>query len=131
MLSALKAGLLYFAIVFAAGFILGTLRLLLVVPALGQAAAVLIELPIMLAISWVACASVVRRWSVLPNVRDRAFMGATAFLLLMTAELALSVLLFGRSPAEFATSLATPSGGIGLAGQIAFAVFPLLQSRVR
>jgi hypothetical protein len=125
---AIRAGSVYFAIVFAAGFVLGTGRTLWVVGAVGEVAAVLIELPIILAISWFACARVVRRYAVPQNARDGALMGATALLLLMIAELGLAVFLFGRPPAEFATSLATPAGALGLAGQIAFATFPLVQS---
>jgi hypothetical protein len=45
----LKAGLIYFAIVFGAGFVLGTIRTLWVVPRLGTRMAELMETPIMLA----------------------------------------------------------------------------------
>lgn len=130
MIPAAKAGFFYFAVVFAAGFVLGTLRVLVVAPVFGEIGAVLIELPIILAISWFACSLIVQRLSVPPRVSDRALMGAGAFVLLMMAELALSVVIFGRSPAEFANSLATLPGALGLAGQIAFATFPLLQSRL-
>jgi hypothetical protein len=128
MRSALKAGFAYFAIVFAAGFVLGTVRTLWLVRTVGEVAAVLIELPIILAVSWFACIWVVRSFAVPRSTRHRALVGGIAFLLLMLAELCLAVLLFGRSPEEFAASLATPAGVIGLAGQIAFATFPLLES---
>ena len=127
MIPSLKAGAVYFAIVFAAGSVLGTLRFLIVRPAVGETAAVLIELPIMLAISWFTCAWITRRCAVSSHPGARAFMGAAAFLLLMAAEFALSASVFGRSMSEFAASLATAAGMIGLAGQIAFATFPLLQ----
>ena len=131
MIPAAGAGFVYFVIVFAAGFVLGTLRILMVTPILGEAAAVLIELPIMLAISWFACAWLVRSYSVMPNVRDRALMGTVALVLLMTAELALSGLGFGRSPVAFALSLISLPGLLGLGGQLAFATFPLLECKLR
>lgn len=41
----LKAGVLYFAVVFGAGFLLGTVRVLMVVPHLGARGAELIDCP--------------------------------------------------------------------------------------
>jgi hypothetical protein len=51
MQSALKADLIYVAIVFTVGFLLGTLRVLGLAPILGERLAVMIELPFMLGIS--------------------------------------------------------------------------------
>lgn len=53
----LKAGLLYFTVVFAAGFVLGTIRTLWV----ASRTAELVEAPIMLALSIVAARCIVRR----------------------------------------------------------------------
>jgi hypothetical protein len=50
----LKAGVLYFALVFGAGFVLGTIRTLWVVPRVGTRMAELIETPIMLVVTIVA-----------------------------------------------------------------------------
>ncbi len=47
----LKAAFLYFLPVFAAGFVLGTIRVLWLAPQTGHLVATLIELPVMLAIS--------------------------------------------------------------------------------
>ncbi len=52
---AVLAGVLYFGLVFALGFILGTLRVLVLEPRLGSTGAVLLELPVMLAASWLLC----------------------------------------------------------------------------
>ncbi len=48
ILRILKSSLIYFSLVFLAGFVLGTIRVLWIVPAVGQRYAELIELPIML-----------------------------------------------------------------------------------
>lgn len=52
---ACKAGLLYFAGVFAAGFACGGIRRILLVPSVGETWAVVIEMPVILAISWLLC----------------------------------------------------------------------------
>jgi len=128
MLTALKAGLVYFAIVFAAGFALGAVRVLYVIPHIGETGAVLIELPLMLVLSWWVCGAVLRRYAVPQHMGHRALMGLVSFVLLMGAEFALAVLAFGRDPAAFLDALATPNGAIGLVGQIAFAMIPLMRN---
>ena len=47
----LKAGTLYFALAFGAGFVLGSIRVLWVVPRLGERTAELMETPIMLVVT--------------------------------------------------------------------------------
>ena len=127
MLAALQAGLAYFAAVFAVSFALGTVRVLLLIPNLGESTAVLLELPIMLGVSWVACGFFVARFSVPALWIDRLVMGALAFLLLTIAEGCLSVLLFGRSVAEHLATYRSGQALMGLAAQIAYAAFPLLR----
>ncbi|MFZ2099358.1 MAG: hypothetical protein WAU86_02200 [Oricola sp.] len=123
------AGIIYFALVFAAGFVLGSIRTLLLMPVLGPTVSVLIELPFMLTIAWFVCRWIVRRFTVSAAVEDRIIMGATAFVLLMVAEYLLAFALAGISPDIYFAGYASVPGVIGLAGQVAFAVFPVLQAR--
>lgn len=122
-----RAALVYFALVFAVGFLLGTIRVLFVAPRWGELAGVMIEAPIMLLVSWLACGASILMFDVRGR-RAGLATGALAFALLMAAELALSRLAFGRSPAEYLRALATPAGAVGLASQVAFGLFPLLRS---
>ena len=123
----LLTGTVYVAAVFAAGFVLGVLRTLVLVPLLGELGAVLVELPVILSIAWLACRRILRRWPLPPP--SALGMGAIAFLLLMGAEAGLSTLLAGRSRAEHLALYSQLLHQVGLAGQLAFSVFPWLQAR--
>jgi hypothetical protein len=127
MKQALRTGTLYFVAVFAAGFVLGAARTLLLAPLLGPLWAVLIELPVILGIAWLVCTRIPRRSPLSPAAA--AGMGAVAFSLLMLAEAGLSMLLAGRSLAEHLALYAQLPHKLGLAGQLAFAVFPWIQAR--
>lgn len=130
MTSAIGAGAAYFAIVFAAGFVFGTARAVLTgdAPEM-RLAAVAIELPLILAISWFACRYSVRRFVVPAEVSARVVMGAFALLLLVLAEAALSVGLAGRSLGEHFALYAEASHALGAVGQVAFGLLPLVQIR--
>ena len=127
MTTAIRAGLAYFLIVFAIAFGLGVIRVSFIVPRIGELAAVCIEGPLVLAISWAVCRRVVRRFAVPPGAAPRLAMGALAFTLLMAAELALSVTLGGLSAAQHGALYRVLAQQIGLAAQIGFAAIPWLQ----
>lgn len=127
MRRSILAGVAYFGCVFAAGFALGVLRTVLVVAPLGETVAVALELPIILAIAWIACRWLINRLEVPSRFVSRAVMGAVAFILLMAGELSISLLLAGRSAAEHLLLYREASHMLGLAGQLAFALFPALQ----
>ena len=127
----LVAALAYWAVIFLAGFILGTFRVLALAPLAGETLAVVLEIPLMLAVSWIASRRVCRRFAVPIRIGPRLLMGGAAFALLIIAEVALSVFVFGRTPGAWAGSLATPAGLIGLAAQIGFGIIPTLQAAIR
>ena len=112
--------------VFLIGFILGTIRVLLVVPWLGETTAVIIEAPVMLAASWFVCRWSVGRLSVRRAAPPRSSMGLVAFLVLMSAEFGLGTLL-GRSLGDQLAAYKSPPGAIGLGAQMIFAMFPVIQ----
>lgn len=126
---AVAAGFGYFGLVFTAGVILGAVRALVVAPRVGETLAVLIELPVMLVISWLFCGWSIRFFGLPGNLRARLGMSAVAFVMLMAAELLLSLLLRDGSVGAFVAVYRTPAGFIGLAGQLAFALFPLAPRR--
>jgi hypothetical protein len=129
--SAFKAGLGYFVAGFGFGFLLGSFRMLVIVPAVGEISAVLLEMPIILAISWFSSRWLIGRFSVPDRLAPRLVMGGLAFALLMFAEIGLSILGFGRTFAEYLASYRQVASILGLLGQLAFASFPAIQISVR
>ncbi|MBC7477741.1 MAG: hypothetical protein H7317_06560 [Pseudorhodobacter sp.] len=103
------------------------MRMLMVAPVVGALVAVALEVPLILAVSWVVPRWVLQRWPL--ELAQRVGMGVVAFGLLMLAELGLAVLLFGQSAAGFVGGWATLPGALGRAGQIGFAVVPVVQGK--
>jgi len=129
--AALKAGLVYFGIVFAAGFIFGAVRVTVLEPRVGAALAVIVEGPIILAVSWTVCRRLITRFSVPSSLAPRLAMGGAAFGLLIIAEVGLSLSMFGRTLAEHFAIYRNAGGVIGLAGQLVFGLFPVVQYNLR
>ena len=127
----LVAAFAYWAVVFAAGFILGTLRVLALAPVFGEVASVALEIPVMLAVSWIASRGICRRLKLPTRLAPRFVMGGVAFALLITTELMLSVYAFGQTVGAWAGSLGTPAGLLGLAGQAGFGFIPAVQAALR
>lgn len=126
--TAIKAGAIYFAAAFALGFVLGTIRVLWLAPNIGEAAAVLAEQPVMLTASWFAARWLIRRQHI-ARPPARLVMGATAFVMLMIAELMLAVSLFGQTPHQWLDGVMTMPGPVGLMGQVVFGLMPLFIPR--
>lgn len=127
MTAALKAGAIYFGVVFSIAFVLGTIRVLVVTPRLGAINAVLLEAPLILAVSWFASRWTVKKINVANETSQRVVMGLFAFFLLMVAEFSLSILVFGTPIQAYFAAFLSPQGAIGLAAQALFALIPAIQ----
>jgi hypothetical protein len=97
----LKAGALYFALVFGAGFVLGTIRALWVVPRFGTRVAELMETPIMLVVTIVAARWIVLRLTVPSVPSARLFVGGIALVLMLVAEFGFVLWLRGLSIKDY------------------------------
>lgn len=126
MRDVIRAALAYLAVVFAVAALLGTIRVLWLIPLMGEMRAVLIEVPLLLLFSWVVAGAALRRWP-LGRVAHRAAMGAAAFAGLMALEAAVGRYGFGQSLAGMLATMGQPAGLIGLAGQIGFALIPAIR----
>jgi hypothetical protein len=124
MTAILKSAAAYFSIVFAAGFLLGTFRVLLIEPVLGDVRATLAEMPLMLIVSWLAAGWVIRTFDIGDAPGPRLLMGGLAFLFLIGAEFAVGVFGFRRAFDEQFAAMLEGAGLIGLLGQIGFALIP-------
>ena len=127
----IQAGAAYFALVFAAGFVLGSIRVPLLAPRLGERMAELIEMPLMLAVIVLSAQFIVRRFALPPLALVRLGAGLLALALLVAAELLLAAVLQGRSIGEYIASRDPVSGSVYLASLVLFALMPLWLLRVQ
>jgi hypothetical protein len=122
-------GVIYFSLVFAVGFILGFIRVLWVVPRLGDRAAELIEAPLMLAAIYVSARFITRRFKASRNV-DLLYSGLVALVLLLVVEFSVVLGLRGMSIAEYLTERDPVAGAVYVVMLVIFALMPwLVESR--
>jgi hypothetical protein len=125
----LKAGILSFALVFGAGFVLGAVRTLLVVPRVGTRMAELMEMPIMLVVTIVVSRRVVLRLLVPFVPFARLGMGGIALGLLLVAEFGFVLWVRGLSIRQYFASRDRVSGAVYYVMLVLFAVMPLFVAR--
>ena len=124
----LKPGIIYFLLVFGSGFILGTIRVLLIVPLLGHRTAELLELPLMLIATVLAARWITRRF---PEPRDstaRLAIGGIALGLMLAGELAVGIGLRGMTASGVFLNRDPVSGTAYYVSIILFAAMPWLVS---
>ena len=119
----LRSAFYYFLIVFGAGFILGTIRVPLLVPQLGVRTAELIEMPLMLAVIVWAARGRVRAAPALSR-RQWLGVGVVALALLAGAELLAARWLAGQSPRAYVLARDPVSGSVYLGCLMVFALAP-------
>ena len=127
----LKAGALYFVLVFGAGFLLGMVRVPFLVPRLGVRAAELIEMPLMLVAIVLAAGYISRLFALASTGFVRLSVGFLALTLVFTAELSFALLLQGQSAAQYVASRDPVSGTAYLITLFLFALMPLVLARIR
>jgi hypothetical protein len=128
---ALLAASVYFLALFSLGFVLGTVRVVVIAPRFGALAGTIAEVPIMLIAAFWTCRWVIRHWRVPSASVTRWAMTIWFLVLLFTFETALGAALFGRTMVQQWAALATLAGLLGLAAQIVAALLPTLVERRR
>ena len=119
-----KAAILYFAVVFGAGFIFGVIRLLFVVPRVGIRTAELAETPVMVAVSFFAARWIVRG---LPgrSTRERIMIVAVALVFLIAVEFSIVLSVRGLTVNDYIAHRDPVSGTAYLIALLIFALMPI------
>lgn len=125
----LKAGLLYFVFVFGAGFVLGTIRTLWIVPRLGARTAELMETPIMFVITVLAARWVVRHLLLPFTLATRLGVGSVALASLLAVEFTVVLWLRGLTISDYIKQRDPVAGTVYILMLGVFAVMPALVAR--
>jgi len=131
MLKIVRPGLLYFALVLGAGFLLGMIRVPILVPRIGERWAELAEMPIMAAVIFLSAGYILKRY---PEVRSHGqalIIGLFALALSVCTEMGLALALQEQTLGEFIASRDKVSGSVYLALLLVFALMPWIRLRMR
>jgi hypothetical protein len=129
MMRIVQKSLLYFAIVFAAGFVLGSLRVIWLLPALGERYAELAEMPVMLLVIYFAARRVVSGSAASLEPREFLLIGALALALLLLFEFTLVLGLRGLTLTQYFESRDPVSGSAYLISLCVYGLAPWLLAR--
>ncbi|MGQ0695414.1 MAG: hypothetical protein ACT4OL_07550, partial [Nitrospiraceae bacterium] len=127
--AAMEAGGALFSLGVRRGIVLGTIRVLVVVPLFGERTAELLEMPLMLIVIVAAARWINRRY---PEVHERSAqirIGLMALGLVLAADLVVGVALRGMSPLEALSHRDPISGTAYCLSLLLFAAMPWLLSR--
>lgn len=125
----LRAGSLYFLLVFGTGFVLGTIRTLWLVPKVGPRMAELMETPLMLAAIILAARWIARRFSSRLTPYGGLRIGLVALALLLVAELSVVFWVRRLTIGEYFASRDPVAGTVYVMMLGVFAVMPALVAR--
>ena len=130
-MQALKPGLVYFLLVFGTGFVLGTVRVLLIVPLVGHRTAEHLEMPLMLIATVLAARWTIRRFPEPRTSASRLAIGGIALGFMLAGEMAVGIGLRGMTAAEVFLNKDPVSGAAYYVSLLLFAAMPWLVSRQR
>lgn len=127
----LQAAVLYFLLVFGAGFALGIGRVLMVVPLLGERTAELLEMPLMLLIVVITARWIVHHRLDAHRLSSTLSVGFLALGIMLFAELIVGMWLRGMSAAEVFLHRDPVSGAAYYLSLLLFAVMPAVITCLR
>lgn len=116
----------YCAIVFLVGFLLGTVRVIWLEPAMGARYAELAEMPLMIAASYLSARLLLLRTRRTLSRAEAAWMGVVALSLLLLFELTVVLAIRGLSVADYVGTRDSVSGTAHLVSLMLFTLMPIL-----
>ena len=122
----IEAALVYFALVFGLGFLLGSIRVPFIVPQLGTRNAELLEMPFMLVGIFLAARFIVKQFVLPKTILAYLCVGMLALSLTLLAEFLLVVVLQRGTIRQYFKSRDTVSGSAYILLLILFALMPLM-----
>jgi hypothetical protein len=125
-LNVLKAGILYFVLVFAAGFVLGIIRTIWIAPHFGTRNAELMEAPVMLVVIVPSARWAARRLTTPTSWARRLAVGLVALGLLLLAEFTVVLWVRGFTITQYLADRDPVSGAVYVVMLAVFALMPLL-----
>lgn len=127
--AALKAGVVYFGLVFGAGFILGPIRILAVVRRFGERVAELMEAPLMLIVIVLTARLVIRRMVPGATFGERLAVGLLGLALGLVFEFTFVSGLRGLTPADYFRQRDPVAGAVYYLILGLFSIMPILVER--
>jgi len=125
----LRAGALYFVLVFGVGFVLGPIRVLWAVPRFGERTAELMEAPLMFVAIVLVARWIARRFGGPNSASSMLAVGGLALALLLATELTMVLSLRGLTLEEYIRNRDPVAGGAYVALLLLFALMPWILRR--
>jgi len=120
----IRLALLYFIIVFAVGFVLGSIRVMFMVPAIGERWAELLEMPLMLLAITYTAKYLVYTYSMQIGLKGWLYIGIFALIFLLAVEFTVVLGLRDISLSEYFHSKDNVTGSAYLISLIIFMLMP-------
>jgi hypothetical protein len=124
-----KAGAIYFVLVFSAGFVVGTIRVLWLAPAVGTRTAELLEMPVMFEVIILSARWVARYFSVPYTASSRLGMGGIALASILLLDFTVVLWVRGLSLSQYIEAFDPVAGTAYFVMLGVCAVMPLLVVR--
>jgi len=125
MLIVLRVSLLYLCFVFAAGFLLGIVRVMFMVGLLGERYAELAEMPFMILVCGVTAYYLVKKYREQLSTARAVCVGLISLVLLLAVEFSVVLELRGLSIPEYFALRDPVSGTAYIVGLVSFALAPV------
>lgn len=128
ILVSMQAGIKYASMVFAVGFLLGSIRVPFLVPRIGQRNAELLEMPLMALVIIHSAHHIVHRYAMAGKPLLRMITGLVGLSMLLGVELSVNYFIFGRTLREYFVIRDSVSGPAYFALLGLFALMPYFHS---